>query len=76
MGASVLAAIIVQLATGAFVQARTVHESKSQPINGYVVASEVALKFSPQYALPLLGWFLAGLACFAWPTRKPPQVLS
>lgn len=75
MGTAVVAAIVVQLATGTVVQARKVQEAP--PLGkDYVVASEVALGFDPQYALPLLAWFLAGLACLAWPSRKPPQVVS
>jgi hypothetical protein len=71
MGVSVLGAIIVQLATGAFVRARTVHEDKKQDASGYVIASEVALKFSP-YAIPLAAFFVIGLASFVWPKRRPP----
>jgi hypothetical protein len=76
MGVAVLAAIIVQLATGAFVEAKTVHEGATPLGRGYLIASEAALRFNAKYAIPLLIGFSAGLVCFAWPSRKPPRILS
>jgi hypothetical protein len=76
MGVAVLAAIIVQLATGAFVEPQTVHEGATPLGSEYFVASEVALRFNAKYAIPLLIGFSAGLVCFAWPSRKPPRILS
>ena len=73
VGVSILTAVAIQLLTGAVVQARTVREDKLQSGPDFaVVTSEIALTINPHYAVPLATCCLLGLACLAWPSRKPP----
>ena len=34
------------------------------------MTSGVDFKFSLQYGIPLIAWFVVGLACFVWPAMR------
>jgi len=75
MATSVLAAVIIQLVSDAFVQVSTVREDK--PPSG-ALPTKVMLLVNVHwgYGLPLAACFCCGLICLVWPSRKPPRLAS
>ena len=73
MAASVLAAVITQAFTGRVLDFHTVHVDVISP---NAIATDSMIVFHWRYAVPLAAAFAVGLVCCAWPTRKPPQIIS
>jgi len=73
MVASVLVAILIQLLGGGLMEVHTLREER---LPSGAVASEIALHFDWRYSIPLAVGFAIGLLCYAWPTRKPPRIVS
>jgi hypothetical protein len=72
---AVLVGIVFQLRTGKVFHRPTVHQETWQSGSGFVMAVDIDLGISRRYAgSPLLA-FAAGLTCYLWPTRKPPQIV-
>jgi hypothetical protein len=73
MGASILAAVLVQLPSGSVLDTRTVREDK---LPSGAVASVIVVDFHLRYGIPLAAGFAVGLGCLAWPPRRPPRIAS
>jgi hypothetical protein len=73
MAASALAAIFVQAFTGRVVEFHTIHTDFVPP---NAIATDSVIIFHWRYAIPFAAAFAIGLVCCAWPTRKPPRIIS
>jgi len=73
MAASTLAAIFIQAFSGRVFEFDTVHVDYISP---NAIATDSAIVFHWRYAVPLGAAFAIGLLCCAWPTRKPPRIVS
>ena len=73
MAASVLAAILIQAFTGRVLEFHTIHTDFIPPST---IASDDLIIFHWRYTVPLGAIFVIGLVCLAWPTRKPPRIIS
>ena len=73
MAATVLAAIVIQSLTGQVLEFHSVHTDFVAP---NAIATDSVIVFHWRYAVPLAVGFAVGLICSAWPTRKPPRIIS
>jgi hypothetical protein len=79
IGASIFAAVIIQLLTDQVVQIHTMPGTQPIHVSDNVAVSVVGvikLEFKWPYAIPLAGCGAVGLICLAWPDRKPPRLVS
>ena len=73
MAGSVVAAILIQAFTGRVLEFHTIHTDFVPPS---AVAAFDFITFHCRYIVPLGAIFVIGLVCLAWPTRKPPRIIS
>ena len=73
MVASALAAIFIQTFTGSVLEFHSIHTNLIPP---NTIATDSVMVFHWRYAVPLTVVFAVGLVCCAWPTRKPPRIMS
>jgi len=74
MAASVLAAILIQVFTGHVLTFHTIPTDNASSDAGVMGMGMIV--FYCRYDIPLAAGFVIGLVCFAWPTRKPPRIVS
>jgi hypothetical protein len=70
---SVSAAILIQAFTGSVLDFHTIHVDVISP---NAIATDSVIIFHWRYVVPLAVDFVVGLVCCAWPTRKPPRIIS
>ena len=73
MAASVLAAVLIQAFTGHVVEFHVTHTGFVPP---NAVTTDELMVLHLRCDIPLAAGFVIGLVCCAWPTRKPPQIIS
>jgi hypothetical protein len=73
MAASVLSAILIQAFTGRVLAVHPMQVDKDSSGAIFGVGMTV---IHLRYAIPLVAGFAVGLACWAWPARKPPRIIS
>jgi uncharacterized membrane protein len=73
MTASALTAIFIQAFTGRVLELHSIHTDFIPP---NAIATDSVIVFHWEYTIPLAAAFVIGLVCCAWPTRKPPRIIS
>ena len=74
MVTSVVAAVVIQVLSGRVADVRTVSDGESP--SGTAMPEVVMVHVHGPYGIALAGGFFLGLACLAWPSRKPPRIAS
>jgi len=74
MAASALAAIFIQVFTGRVLDFHTIPTDHASSDAGVIGMDMIV--FHSRYVIPLAAMFVIGLVFCAWPTRKPPRVVS
>lgn len=72
MTASALAAISIQAFTGRVLEFHSIHTDFVAPNS---IDTDSLIVFHWRYDIPLAAFFVIGLVCCAWPTRKPPRFI-
>ena len=72
MAASILAAILIQAFTGRVLE---FHPMQSDRDSSGAIYGVGMIVIHSRYAIPLAVGFAIGLACWGWPTRKPPRIV-
>lgn len=76
MVVSILAAIFIQSISGRVWDSQFTEHKPAPGTFGQSAMVVGVIHFHPSYFFPLMAGFVLGLACFKWPARKPPRIIS